>query len=513
MNTTLKLFLILSLYAVLTVPYLMVFPPVNNVGDESWRMNIALELLRSGRPVASMFPLTPLGEQVQITTPWLYNGLLAGFFFLFGPTIWAGRLLSLCCGAAVILIVYCFGRDLRDRDSGLLGALLLASSLVFTWHAREMRQDMMLMIPVTLSVFFLYRGWEEKKVWFLFLSGAVSTLAFQVHLHGVIFSVSILVLFLILSARKIFSRASLSMFSGLAAGTGLWLVFNYLPYSASSFGTVHKKYLPPVLTGELPAVVFNALHNIVKIFTLSELNWLVREYHNPSGALLALSVAALTAAAFFLAKNRKPLGFLVFFVLFPLFVRGFLTGKWSWFHYSVFVPFLALSLAISISIISERFSSRPARTAVIVLLAGIFIGAGVWYVMKNNMKMKEYDHGAAMERIAAAVPPGSTVLGPSLYYPAFADSGARFIGYLFLEERCPDFAASIETLGVDYILMDKTFMLVTSSWCSYRYYRDEIAGYLRTGTSLVKSIDLNYPSRNMLIKSVYLHRVIPEQTP
>jgi 4-amino-4-deoxy-L-arabinose transferase-like glycosyltransferase len=151
MKNPFRLLFIVSLYAVLNLPYLTTFPPVNNTGDESWRMNIAVELMESGRPVASMFVDTPVGEEVQLTTTWIYNSLLSMFFYLFGISIWSGRFLSFVCGLFVVLTTYRFGKAVGGSRTGLLAALLISTFHVFSWHSREMRQEVMLMAFVTFS--------------------------------------------------------------------------------------------------------------------------------------------------------------------------------------------------------------------------------------------------------------------------------------------------------------------------------------------------------------------------
>ena len=58
-----RLFLlaILILFLASTLPFLTVFPPVDNVGDESWMKSISLELLKTGSPVASIHAGTTIG--------------------------------------------------------------------------------------------------------------------------------------------------------------------------------------------------------------------------------------------------------------------------------------------------------------------------------------------------------------------------------------------------------------------------------------------------------------------
>src|SRR5512137_2891698 len=45
---------IVALFALVTLPFLMTYPPVDNVGDEAWVMSISQELWRTGRPVAAI---------------------------------------------------------------------------------------------------------------------------------------------------------------------------------------------------------------------------------------------------------------------------------------------------------------------------------------------------------------------------------------------------------------------------------------------------------------------------
>ena len=45
--------ILMLIYALTTLPYLTTFPPVDNVGDESWMLNIAWNILDHGTPVAS----------------------------------------------------------------------------------------------------------------------------------------------------------------------------------------------------------------------------------------------------------------------------------------------------------------------------------------------------------------------------------------------------------------------------------------------------------------------------
>src|SRR4030042_2475958 len=209
------LLLILLLYILLNMPFLTIFPPIDNVGDEAWMMNISLELLKTGRPVSSMHIGTPIAKEVQMITLWIYNGMLSGVFAIVTPSVWAGRFLSFLFGLLVIILIYHFGKALVDKKIGLIAALLLTTAIPFSWHSREIRPEMMLMAFTTLSVFFFYLAYVKKKNIFLFLSGLISTLSVQVHPNGAAFAFSIVLMYLFIYRRRLLSSSSIVLFSGL----------------------------------------------------------------------------------------------------------------------------------------------------------------------------------------------------------------------------------------------------------------------------------------------------------
>ena len=57
--------------------------------------------------------------------------------------------------------------------------------------------------------------------------------------------------------------------------------------------------------------------------------------------------------------------------------------------------------------------------------------------------MAKYDYNSVKEKITRSVPDNVTVIGAPLYYFAFLDGKNKFITYMFLEERCPDFESEI----------------------------------------------------------------------
>jgi 4-amino-4-deoxy-L-arabinose transferase-like glycosyltransferase len=416
-----------------------------------------------------------------------------------------GRLLSLICGAVVILLTYHLGKEIAGPKVGLIASLLLNTSLMFSWHSREIRQDMMLLAFITLSIYFFYLAWNKKKDKFLFLSGFISTVSLQVHPNSAIFSLSILFIYALLTRRDVFSKSTLFLISGLSAGFVLWLFFNYLPYSAASFYTVHKKYIPPLFQENFFTVIGQSLINVPRIFSIKNLQWLSLKYHSSVFIGVTYFTLFLILVALLFGRNRKQLGSLLCFIIIPLFISGFVTGSWNWFHYSVFLSLYSTALAISIVIISDIFKTGKIRKLIPSAIILIIAISGIWDIMKNNIVMMKYDYHAFMNRVSTHVPEGATVLGASLYYPVFIERDNRFIGYLFLEERCPAFADKIKQLGIDYVLLDINLKVSSTLWCSERYYQSQIYDFLMNKRYI--DIKANYPSRNRVMQSVYLFNV------
>jgi 4-amino-4-deoxy-L-arabinose transferase-like glycosyltransferase len=506
MNNSLKLLAILFLYAALNLPFLTLYPPINNTGDESWFMNISYELMTMGSPIASIFPHTPLGEDVQTTILWIYNGMLSFFFSFLGPSIWTGRFLSFSFGCIVIITVYFFGRDIYSPRIGLLSSLLLSTSTVFSLHSREMRPEMMLIAFITASIYLFFIAWKNNKLKFFFISGFLSTISLQVHQNSIVFTVSLIVIFITLYKRDIFSKSALLLCAGLLTGFSAWIVFNYLPYSIDSFHTVHNKYIPPLLRINIFILIKQSFLNIIEIFSPSYLRWLAGKYDSHMlDKIIYFSMIIIFAGIFF-GEKRAHLRFISSFIILPLILLSFVAGTWNWFHNSVFISLLSLALVIAVTDLSCLSRQTVLKKLLPVGIVIIISGFGIGEIIANNKKMMKYDFDAAMARVHDNVPEGSTVLGTSFYYPAFIKSNKRFIGHLFLEERCPDFKDEINSLKVDYILIDIHFNGITRVWCSDAYYENQISQYLQSNAVLLKTIKIHYPSFNIITDSVSLYK-------
>lgn len=519
MKTENRLFIaIIVVYSISNFFFLTSFPPVDNVGDESWMSSISVELLKTGSPKAAIHAGTSLGDHVQIITMWLYSGLLSLFFLVFGASIWAGRFLSFVCGLIVVLLTYRFGSRMVNPKVGLAASFLLISSIVFSWHSREIRPDMMLMAFATASVYLFYLWSRERHDKYLFLSGFVSTLSVQAHPNGAIFAISIALIYLVMGRKSLISRASLFLVAGFSAGFVLWFVFNYMPYSFSSFETIHRKYLPPILNpdsfkGENCSALLKGSLKFLWLLVPGNLNTLRLQYYSNIPVSLAYCSLLLVVAGSVFGRNRASSLFLLLFIFLPLVVSNFIVGSWQWFHYSVFLPFGFMLLAISIHDISGMWRKTWVRMLFFFGAVLIIGGFGIRDIMAGNFAMSKYDYDTSVKKpVIQALPARVTVMGPPLYYLSLLDGRNRFITYMFLEERCPDFEAEMKAHKVEYILVDDSLEYMARLWCPDRYYEDHIVKFLADRAVKEKILEIGYPSSRTptrMVSRVSLFKINP----
>lgn len=508
MKTRFYLSAVLLLYAALNLPFLEVFPPVDNKGDESWMANISVELLRTGRPVASMHAGTPVGESPQVVTQWLYSGALSGFFAALGPSVFAGRLLSFLCGLGVLVLTYFFGRALGGERVGLSASVLLASSIAFSWHSREIRPEMMLLLFSTLSVYVFHLARQRESRGLFYLSGLVSTLSVQVHPNGALFALSVLIVCAVLCGKRPLLRFGLFLILGLLTGFALWYFFNYLPYGASSFETVHKKYLPPVFGGDFFALALNAV-NMYKIFMPESIDWLKGQYHSGMSAGFVYLSTAVLALALLVGRGRRPLLFVLSFIAIPVPVIYFFMGRWNWYHNSVFLALGFLALALSANLVSARLGRFGG--ALFTGLIAVFSAAGAADIAARNIEMRQYDFSEIKREVLLNVPAGAAVMGSNMHYFSFLERpGDRFMSYLFIEERCPDFGSEVKRLGAQYVIADDILFKLAARWCSKDYLEEQVFGFLKSGAAFEKVIELEYPNgiaAGKMLRRIYIVRV------
>ncbi len=128
--------------------------------DEPRNAGCAAEMLQRGDLVVPIF-----NDQLRHQKPVLQYWLTISAYQLFGVNEFAARFWSALLATGTLLATYCIGRILFDPRTGLIGAIALASSLMFAVAARAATPDSVLMFCVTtaLALFVVGTHWKRPS--------------------------------------------------------------------------------------------------------------------------------------------------------------------------------------------------------------------------------------------------------------------------------------------------------------------------------------------------------------
>jgi 4-amino-4-deoxy-L-arabinose transferase-like glycosyltransferase len=98
--------------------------------------------------------------QADLQKPPLFYWLVAGVAWIRGGSVdgWSVRFPAAACGLACVWLLYAFGARCGRPRSGFIAAVLLATSMHFTWLAHIGRIDMPLTFAVAICVCFSHLG-------------------------------------------------------------------------------------------------------------------------------------------------------------------------------------------------------------------------------------------------------------------------------------------------------------------------------------------------------------------
>src|SRR5947209_334942 len=164
-------------YALLAVVAAGLFLP--NLGgpslwdiDEGNNAEAAREMMESGNWVVPTF-----NYQLRVDKPALLYWLQIGAYRLFGVNEFAARFPSALAAIATVLLTYELGRRLFDPATGLLGGLVLASTLLFCASAHFANPDALLNACTVLTFLIFWHGFSRNGRWWFVAAGASSGLA------------------------------------------------------------------------------------------------------------------------------------------------------------------------------------------------------------------------------------------------------------------------------------------------------------------------------------------------
>lgn len=117
--------------------------------DEGMHGSIALNMLISGDWITPVFQGEPFLDK-----PPLFNWMNAISFMLFGVNETAARLPAALSGAACVFVTYLLGRRVFDARTGLLAAIIIATSPLVIILSRAVQYDMPFTLFTSLALYF-----------------------------------------------------------------------------------------------------------------------------------------------------------------------------------------------------------------------------------------------------------------------------------------------------------------------------------------------------------------------
>lgn len=120
--------------------------------DEPRNAGCAAEMLAAGNWIVPIF-----NDELRRQKPVLLYWLIMSAYGVFGVNEFAARFWSALLGCGTVFLTASIGCHIRDRFTGLLSGLILASSLMFCVAARAATPDSVLIFCVTAALWFYVR--------------------------------------------------------------------------------------------------------------------------------------------------------------------------------------------------------------------------------------------------------------------------------------------------------------------------------------------------------------------
>jgi 4-amino-4-deoxy-L-arabinose transferase-like glycosyltransferase len=156
---------------------LLFFP---NLGGHSlWDVDEAhnAECAREMRATGDNWRVPTFNYALRTDKPALLYWLIWAAYDWFGVTEFAARFWSAVCGVGSMLVTYALGRRLFSPATGLLGALVLGSSIMFCIASHAATPDALLIFFVLLTLFFFWCDYQDGRDGWLVWTGASAALA------------------------------------------------------------------------------------------------------------------------------------------------------------------------------------------------------------------------------------------------------------------------------------------------------------------------------------------------
>ncbi len=353
--------------------------------DEAIYASVAKEIVQSG----DWLRLTLNGD-LWFDKPPLAIWMTAVFYKIFGVNEFAARLFSGLCGLGTVLTTYFLGRQLLNRWTGLIGALVLLTSSHFIRFARFGMMDAPLTFFMTLALYFFWMGQSRNR--YLIFSGVAIGLAVMTKGFAAFLVFPVIWIYCYWTKRlEILGRSSYWIGVMIAAAIALpWHLYELWAHNASFMKDVVGRHLFQRTTRALEGHEGNVFFY---------LRVLVNKFH----PWILIGIVSAPLALFKALKDGEEE--FVFLASWMFFIFGAITAVQTKLAWYVLPVYPALSLSVAYCFV-QVFREKNAWVA-----KGIFLVILGLHVPYSHIFDHDYAHDlkGIAPAVASRVPAGRPV--------------------------------------------------------------------------------------------------------
>jgi len=192
-----------------------------NLGYNSLWLDEAVTYETSLKSFSEIWTIIATGDFNPPLFYWIEHVIL-----LFGTNEIVLRIIPVVLGVLTIPLFYLIGKELLDRNVGILAAALLAFSSFHIFYSQEARAYSAMLFFASLSIFFFLKAIQENDIknWILF--GVFSAVAFWLHFYVIVLIASLLIYTIIIQLPRY--RENLKAIKPVAIG-GITFIILSLP--------------------------------------------------------------------------------------------------------------------------------------------------------------------------------------------------------------------------------------------------------------------------------------------
>jgi len=325
-----------------------------NLGGNSLWLDEATTLTFARQSVGEIWASVAAGEFNPPLFYWLEHGMI-----LFGESEFVLRFLPAFLGVLTIPVIYLIGKEFRDKNVGLLAAVLLTFSPFHIFYSQEARAYAPMLFFFSLALLFYIKAYRsnETRSWVIF--GIFSALIFWMHLYASV-SIAVFIFHALVThageIRRDLRRArgiALSIVVFIIATLPLLIVAVYLFMKlTSSAPTIGMRGLNVIYLTLLQISGFNDLIMVLFIFLF--LIGVAYTWHKDrDGALLLIFMLAIPLGLTVILSSRMPMMPRHLAFLLPVYFIGIASS------YPAFYALVRDKRAIYLAIIGVFLISTP----------------------------------------------------------------------------------------------------------------------------------------------------------